>query len=224
MQKKFTGMLRKLDDAGNANLGWRVVDIPFDVKKAFGKGGRIPVRGDVNGFPFRNSLFPRKDGKHFLLMNKRMQKGAGVAMLGDKISVAIELDEEERTVATPLILKEFLEEDSDLLEYFESFTYSMRKFMTESITNTKSAATQRRRAERIAMILMEMHDGENTPPPILEAEFAHNPKAREGWERMSAAHRRGHLWGIFYYQNPTSRARRAKQAIEDMVKVARKKS
>jgi uncharacterized protein YdeI (YjbR/CyaY-like superfamily) len=224
MQKNFTGTLRKLDDAGSANLGWRVVDIPFDVKKAFGKGGRLPVRGDVNGFPFRNSLFPRKDGKHFLLMNKQMQKGAGVTMLGDKIKVAIELDGEERTVATPLLLKEVLEEDSELLEYFESFTYSMRKFMVDSIANMKSAAAKRRRTERMAMILMEMRDGETTPPPILEAEFAHNPKAREGWKRMSPSQRRGHLWGIFYYQNPTSRARRAKQAIEDMVKIARKKS
>lgn len=153
-----------------------------------------------------------------------MQKGAGVTMLGDKIYVAIELDEEERTVAIPPLLREVLEEDSELLEYFESFTYSMRKFMADSIANTKSAAAKRRRAERIATILMEMRDGETTPPPILEAEFARNPKARGGWKRMSLTQRRSHLWGIFYYQNPTSRARRARQAIEDMVKIARKKS
>lgn len=70
MRKKFTDPLKKLEDAGSANLGWRVVDIPFDVKKAFGKGGRVPVRGEVNGFAFRTSLFPRKDGRHYLLMNK----------------------------------------------------------------------------------------------------------------------------------------------------------
>ncbi|MFI5202580.1 MAG: YdeI/OmpD-associated family protein [Candidatus Kapaibacterium sp.] len=218
MQKKFTGPLKKLDDAGSANLGWRVVDIPFDVKKTFGKAGRLPVRGEVNGFAFRTSLFPRKDGKHFLLMNKQMQKGAGVTMLGDSVSVEIELDEEERTIATPPLLKKILSEEDGLLEYFEAFTYSMRKFMADSITDTKTPAAKRRRAERMAMILMEMRDGEEHPPPILEAEFAHNPKARAGWELMSPSRRRGHLWGICYYQNPTSRARRARQAIEDMVK------
>lgn len=220
MRKKFTGHLMKLDDAGSANLGWRVVDIPFDVKKAFGKAGRLPITGEVNGFPFRTSLFPRKNGKHFLLMNKQMQKGAGITMLGDPVRVSLELDEKERTVTTPPLLTEALEDEDDLLGYFESFTYSMRKFMAESITNTKSAAAQRRRAERIAMILMELRDGEQTPPPILEAEFARNPKARKGWERMSLTRRRGHLWGIFYYQHPASRARRARQAFEEMVRIA----
>ncbi|HET6400143.1 MAG TPA: YdeI/OmpD-associated family protein [Candidatus Kapabacteria bacterium] len=218
MRKKFKGTVVKLSDPGSANLGWRVVDIPFDVKNAFGKGGRLPVRGEVNGFPFRTSLFPRKDGKHFLLLNKQMQNGAGVTMLGDKINVAIELDEEERTVAIPPLLKKILSEEDGLLEYFEAFTYSMRKFMVDSIVNTKTPAAKRRRAERIAMILMEMRDGEITPPPILEAEFAHNPKARKGWARMSPSQRRGHLWGIFYYQNPESRARRARQAFEEMKK------
>ncbi len=220
MRKKFTGLLKKLEDVGSANLGWRVIDIPFDVKKAFGKAGRLPVRGEANGFAFRTSLFPRKNGKHFLLMNQQMQKGAGVTMLGDSVSVEIELDEEERTIATPPLLRKILSEEGGLLEYFEAFTYSMRKFMSDSITSTKTPVAKRRRAERIAMILMEMRDGEITPPPILEAELAHNPKARKGWARMSPSQRRGHLWGIFYYQNPESRARRARQAFEEMKKYA----
>ncbi len=222
MQKKFTGRLSKLDDPGSANLGWRVVNIPFDVKKAFGTAGRVPVSGEVNGFPFRTSLFPRKDGKHYLLMNKQMQKGAGASSLGDSVKVTIELDKEERTIATPRLLREMLEEDPDVLEYFESFTYSMRKFMADTITSPQSTSVQRRRAERIAEILFQMREGEVHPPPILEAEFAHNPKALKGWERMSASHRRGHLWGIFYYQNPTSRAKRARQAFLDMAKYAEK--
>ena len=42
MRKKFKAPLKKLDAAGSTNLGWRIVDIPFDVKKAFGKAGRFP--------------------------------------------------------------------------------------------------------------------------------------------------------------------------------------
>jgi uncharacterized protein YdeI (YjbR/CyaY-like superfamily) len=70
---------------------------------------------------------------------------------------------------------------------------------------------------------MHMRDGEQNPPPILEAEFAHNPKARRGWELMSASHKRSHLWGIFYYKNPESRARRMAKAVEQMVEYADKK-
>lgn len=219
MRKKFKAEIIKLAGAGSENLGWRGVEIPFDVKKAFGKGGRVPVRGEANGFPFRTSLFPQKGKPHFLMLNKQVQKGAEISA-GERVTIELELDEEERTVETPRILKEILQDEDDLLEYFESLTYSMQKFMTDSIVTSKSPETKRRRADRLAIILMEMRDGEHTPPPILEAEFAHNPKARKGWERMSATRRRGHLWGIFYYQNPTSRSRRAKQAIQECVKKA----
>jgi uncharacterized protein YdeI (YjbR/CyaY-like superfamily) len=224
MRKKFTAPLKKLDDTGSANLGWRVVDIPFDVKKAFGKGGRLPVKGEVNGFAFRTSLFPRKDGKHFLLMNKKMQQGAGATSLGDNVQVSLELDEETRTVSIPALLKKVIEEDEDLLAYYKSLSYSMRKYFSDHITSAKSKHIQKKRAEELAIILMHMRDGEQNPPPILEAEFAHNPKARKGWELMSVSHRRGHLWGIFYYKNPESRSRRMAKAIEQMVEYANKKS
>jgi uncharacterized protein YdeI (YjbR/CyaY-like superfamily) len=224
MRKKFTAPLKKLDDTGSANLGWRVLDIPFDVKKAFGKGGRMPVKGEVNGFAFRTSLFPRKDGKHFLLMNKKMQQGAGATSLGDNVQVSLELDEETRTVGIPALLKKEIEEDEALLIYYKSLSYSMRKYFSDHITDPKSKHIQKKRAGELAIILMHMRDGEQNPPPILEAEFAHNLKARRGWEVMSASHKRSHLWGIFYYKNPESRARRMAKAIDQMVEYANKKS
>jgi uncharacterized protein YdeI (YjbR/CyaY-like superfamily) len=224
MRKKFTAPLKKLDDAGSANLGWRVLDVPFDVKKAFGKDGRLPVAGEVNGFPFRTSLFPRKGDKHFLLMNKKMQKGANATSLGDKVDVSLELDEEKRTVDIPLLLKKEIEEDADLLAYYKSFSYSLRKYFFDHITEAKSKKIQKKRAEELAVILMQMRDAEKNLPPILEAEFARNPKAKKGWELMSASHRRSHLRGIFYYKNPESRARRMMKAVGQMVEYANKKS
>lgn len=221
MKKSFTGTLISLDDPGSANLGWKVIDIPFDVKKVFGKAGRLPVRGDVNGFPFRTSLFPRKNGKHFLLVNKKVQHGADIS-LGSKAKVTIEFDEEERTVEIPAILKKEIEEDKDLLRYFTSLNYSTRKYMSDMIADRKSAASKKKQTERIAEILVEMRDGEENPPPILEAEFARNPKARKGWNKMTASHKRGHLWGIFYYQNPESRMKRLQKAVEQMVAYAEK--
>jgi uncharacterized protein YdeI (YjbR/CyaY-like superfamily) len=224
MQKKFTAPLKKLDDTGSVNLGWRVIDIPFDVKSAFGKGGRLPVKGEVNGFAFRTSLFPRKDGKHFLLMNKKMQMGANAASLGSNVNVSLELDEETRTVEIPALLKKAIEEDAELLAYYKSFSYSMRKYFADHVTSPKSKLTQKKRVEEISIILMEMRDGEQNPPPILEAEFVRNPKAKKGWELMPPSHRRSHLWGIFYYKTPESRARRMAKAIEQMVAYANKKS
>lgn len=59
-----------------SNLGWVIVRIPFEVSKVWGVRGRLRVKGEINGFPFRTSLFPTGQGYHFLLVNKRMQAGA----------------------------------------------------------------------------------------------------------------------------------------------------
>src|SRR5579871_1337937 len=181
MRKKFTGRLKHLE----GHLGWRVVDVPFDVKKIFGKGGTVQVRGTVNGFAFRNSLFPRKGGKHFLLVNKAMQKGAGATEIGDRIEVEVELDTAKRTVSFPPLLKKELEDDPELAEYFNSFSYSMRKYFSDHIVQPKSPAIQKKRARELAEVLLQMKEGESSPPPILAAEFAHNPMARRGWELSS---------------------------------------
>jgi uncharacterized protein YdeI (YjbR/CyaY-like superfamily) len=217
--KKFKGRIEK----EGSGLGWKIVDIPFDVKKVFGKAGRLPVSGMVNGFPFRTSLFPRKDGPHFLMVNKAIQKGAGVGSIGDLVSVEIEHDHEERTVATPLVLKEALSEEEGLLEYFENLNYSTRKWISESVLAPKSAATRKKRAEQLAVQIYEMKTGETEPPPILQAAFARNPLAKKGWEKSTPSMKRGHLWGIFYYKTPEARQKRLEKAIVSLVAQAKKK-
>lgn len=227
MAKKFKARLKKLEASGkndrSPELRWSILDVPFDAKKAFGKGGTIPVRGTVNGFAFRTSLFPRKDGPHFLLMNKTMQKGAAVTSLGDVVTVEIDIDTEKRTVTIPPALKKALAEEPGMLEYYNGFSYSMRKYFSDYITQAKTEATRRKRVEELAVTLMQMRDGEESPPPILEAEFVHNPKAWHGWEKMPPSHKRSHLWGIFYYKNPDSRRKRLQKAIDAMVAYGEKK-
>lgn len=46
---------------------------PFDVEKTFGTIARVPVRGTINGFPFRSSLMPM-GGCHRMVVNKRCAK------------------------------------------------------------------------------------------------------------------------------------------------------
>ena len=49
------------------------INIDFDVEKAFGSRGRVPVRGLLNGAPFRASLFPM-GGRHFMVVNRHLEK------------------------------------------------------------------------------------------------------------------------------------------------------
>jgi hypothetical protein len=67
-------------------------------------------------------------------------------------------------------------------------------------------------------------EGESELPPILHAAFLRQPLAREGWEAMTPVQRRGHLLGIFGYQGVGARERRAAKAVEEALRVARRKS
>jgi hypothetical protein len=61
-------------------------------------------------------------------------------------------------------------------------------------------------------------EGERITPPILEALFNRQPVARSGWNAMTPIQRRGHLLGIFYYQGPEARMRRAQQAVDEALR------
>ncbi len=96
-----------------SRLNWIIVYLPFDAAEVWGMRGQIKVKGEVNGFRFRTSLFPTREGRHILLVNKRMQKGARAAQ-GSVASFQIELDREERTVIVPDELQNILSEDRAL--------------------------------------------------------------------------------------------------------------
>ena len=208
--KSFRAVLER---AGKP-LYWVVVRIPFDTTKVWGTRARLKVKGTINGFAFRTSLFPRRDGGHTLLVNKRMQAGGG-ATPGSAARFVLEPDLEERTAAIPPELNILLKEDKALKRWFDGLNYSTRKWIGDWITDVKSKDARVRRAEQIAERLMLTMDAERELPPLLRVAFARNPRAAEGWERMSLSRRRGHLMGIFYYRTPEARARRLEKALED---------
>jgi uncharacterized protein YdeI (YjbR/CyaY-like superfamily) len=63
-------------------------------------------------------------------------------------------------------------------------------------------------------------EGEHEPPPVLKAVFAHNPLARDGWDRMPRSHKRAHLFGIFHYRTAEAQARRVERAVSMMLEYA----
>ena len=72
--------------------------------------------------------------------------------------------------------------------------------------------------------LLAVMEAERELPPILQVGFARHPRAREGWDAMSALRRRGHLFGIFYYRTPDARARRIDKMLDDASALAEKMS
>ena len=215
--KSFQARLERIDSP----LKWVMIRIPFDAAKVWGKRGQVKVKGEINSFAFRTSLFPRRGGGHMMLVNKRMQRGAGAGP-GAVALFRLEPDTEERIITVPVELKRALAEDRSLRRWFDKLNYSMRKYITDWIAQVKSAEARTRRAEQIAERLLATMEAERELPPILQIAFARNPQAREGWERMSPARRRGHLLGIFYYRSPEARGRRVDKALQDAMEFAEK--
>lgn len=212
-QKKFRGILQPDGTA----LKWVVVKVPFDPVKAWPERNRLKVKGTINGFPFRTSLFGSAKGGHVLLVNKQMQKGGGVR-LGGVADVVLEPDMEERLSATPPELEKLLKRDRALKKWFEGLSYSMRKYMEDAIRALKSPEARVRRAELEVERMMLAMEGERELPPILQAAFRRQPRALEGWKAMTPVQRRGHLLGIFYYQSPEARQKRADKAVAEAMK------
>jgi uncharacterized protein YdeI (YjbR/CyaY-like superfamily) len=206
--KSFTAALERLP----GGLGWVIARVPFDVAKTWGTR-RPKVKGEINGFAFRTTLFPARSGGHFVLVNKRMQRGSG-AVAGSMAKFRIELDTEERTVSMPAELKRAMAGERALMRWFEALNYSTRKYIADWITEVKSAEARKRRAEQLAERLLATMEAELELPPLLHSAFSHTPHALDGWNRMSPTQRRGHLLAIFYYRHPEARARRLAKVVE----------
>jgi uncharacterized protein YdeI (YjbR/CyaY-like superfamily) len=219
VSKSFEAALERL----RSNLGWVIVWIPFNVQKIWGTRGRFRVKGEINGFRFRTSLFPTRKGEHFLLVNKKMQAGAHVSV-GTTAEFSLEPDTEERVAIVPAELKRILAEDKTFRRWFDALSYSIRKWICDWVTQPKNAASRVRRAEQVAEQLFSAMEAERELPPALKLAFTRDPRAIEGWSRMSPSHRRGQLIAIFYYRSPEARARRIEKVVAEAIALDEKKS
>jgi hypothetical protein len=124
---------------------------PVDVAEFFGTRGRVPVRGTINGYPFRSSLSPY-GGCHVMPVNKVLREGAGVQP-GDMVDVVMERDEEERTVEAPLVLKKALAKSKAAQTNWEKLSFTNKKEMAAAILGAKQEETRARRLGKIVEIL-----------------------------------------------------------------------
>jgi uncharacterized protein YdeI (YjbR/CyaY-like superfamily) len=210
--KTFSAVLERME----GNLGWVIIRIPFDAAKLWGKRGQLRVHGDINGFGFSSNLFPTGKGSHFLLVNKKMQKG-GKTAAGLSAKFRMQPDTAPREVVPPKELLRELGQSKRLLKVFESLSNSVRNWFTKMVADPKSPEARVRRARQIAELLMETMEAEKDLPPMIQLALRQNPRAREKWEQLSPSRRRGHLLGIFYYRTPESRARRLAKCMEELL-------
>ncbi len=128
---------------------WSLMHIPFNLEKEWGSRARVSVRGKMNGFAFRTSIFPDGKGGHTMMVNKAMMQGAKAGQ-GETVRMELEQDTAPRVVAIPSDVKKALAKNSKAKTVFNAFAPSHRKAYVEWVTQAKRAET---RASRIAKMV-----------------------------------------------------------------------
>jgi hypothetical protein len=141
--KRFRVLLEK-----HESYDATAIKIPFDVQKVFGTRARVPVRGTINGFPFRSSIFPMGgEGCHYMAVNKQTREGAK-AKGGETVSVVMERDEEPRTITPPPDFAKALKANKAARAMWEKLSYTHRKEHAKAIEEAKRPETRARRIEK----------------------------------------------------------------------------
>ncbi len=167
------------------------------------------VKGTVNGFAFRTSLFPDagKPGSYYLLVNRVAQRGADVAV-GVVAEFTLEPDLEPRPAELPEELDALLDEAEGLRAWYESLSEYTRREIGKWVQDVKSDEARLRRAQQMAERMLFTMEAEEELPPAVSKALTARPEAKAGWARMSPTQRRMELFAIGYYQTPESRAKR----------------
>ncbi len=133
---------------------WTYVRLPFDVEDAWGSRARVSVRGTMNGFPFRSSVFPDGKGGHHMMVNKTMKAGAK-ADAGNTVAMVLEPDTEPREVEIPRDFARAIRADTAARKIFDAFAPSHRARYVEWIESAKKEETRERRIAKAVEMIRE---------------------------------------------------------------------
>ena len=147
-EKKLRFRVTLVGQEGSSATG---LIFPFDFEKTFATKARVPVRGTINGFPFRSSLMPM-GGVYCMAVNKTMRDGARCAA-GDEVDVVMERDAAERTIEPPSELKKELAKNKKAQQRWDGLAFTVKKEMAISISGAKQEETRKRRLAKVMQVL-----------------------------------------------------------------------
>lgn len=157
--RSFSSVLERLP----VDALWTILVAPFNVYEVFGTKGVVPVRGTLNGQPFRASLRPLlqpfcgtqrpvDSDCHFIMVNRKMREAAGLEV-GEAVQVVLELDTEERLVEVPPDLAAALSTDAAAGAAYEKLSKSRRYEFVSWLNGTQNPGTRQKRIARILEML-----------------------------------------------------------------------
>ena len=118
--------------------------LPFDAEEAFGKRGRVPVRGTINGTEFRSSVFRMGNKPYFMVVNRLIRERGGLTA-GEKVSVVMERDDEPRTIEPPDDFAQAVHAEKDAQAVWDKLSFTHRREYVQAIEEAKRPETRARR-------------------------------------------------------------------------------
>ena len=138
----------QLERGGKTATGFAV---PDEVVDALDAGKRPPVSVAINGHTYRSTV-ASMGGRFMLPVSAENRARAGIEA-GDVIDVELTLDTAPREVDVPADFAEALATNKAAADFFDSLSYSLKRWHVESITGAKTEATRERRiAKSVAML------------------------------------------------------------------------
>jgi hypothetical protein len=120
--------------------------VPAHVVQALGRGKRPPVRVTIGSHTYRSTVAAYGD-VYMLPLSAENRTAAGVAA-GDEVEVELELDTALREVTVPGDFAAALAEAPDARAFFDSLSYSQRRWFVLGIEGAKTLETRRRRIDQ----------------------------------------------------------------------------
>jgi len=146
VDSKLSKSFRAPLEATGTSLRWVIARVPIDLKKAWPMWKSRRVLGEINGIAFKTALIPGTKGQgHVLIVNKKMQASAHVRA-GDSALIKLAPDLGELVIDLPPEFAKILKSDRALKKWFEAISPSMRKGLTNFITDAKTGETRQKRA------------------------------------------------------------------------------
>jgi hypothetical protein len=137
--REFTAIL------GGASGERPSVEIPFDVRSEYG-AARAKVIATVKGVKLRTTVAVY-GGKSYIGFRKEIREAAGIA-IGEKVTVQLEPDREERAVEVPGELAAALNKDARAKAVFDALSFTHRREYAQWIALAKKAETRERRVKQ----------------------------------------------------------------------------
>lgn len=156
---QFTTTIRRFD-RNKEKTGWSFIEISAVLARKLRPDTKVSfrVKGKLDQYSFEKlALIPIGDGNYILPINGRIRKAIGKKQ-GDKVTVALELDERKLTLSRDLL--SCLGDDPPAQAFFKTLSDSHQQYFSKWIESAKTLPT---RTKRIVMAVVALGKKQDYP-------------------------------------------------------------